>query len=375
MNFVYAEEQVNAEINSEVTEQTENKIDEENQNENLTEEKKDTGNKETEKTVSEKNDSDKKKDEKNKSEAELEKEIKIVQENYLNSLNELHVFLYKDENLEIFSVNKKKNDNKRSFTNYSKDKMRRIFYDDSFDVDYVEYWTVGKTVSESFLNRKKVYSWKNKKENRYSVSEYDFDKLLYSAYTYSLDNLLVSKEEFSFPEVKNELARKEKEEKESLEKEKEEEKEETQKQEIEKSAENSDETEKKSFFKVNLESLQVLNSKRKDASYYYKYDDEKRVQEESITKYSYKYDFSKKPFKKYVRRYVYSYKVQGWPPDVLFYEDGVLRLRTVHVSEKDYTESIFFENDTVVKIDYKNGKKKSEIFYVGDEERFKREYE
>lgn len=70
------------------------------------------------------------------------------------------------------------------------------------------------------------------------------------------------------------------------------------------------------------------------------------------------------PQKSEVHKYVYS-KGDNVPPDLEYYVDGVLNLRTIYKSEDDFTKEIFFENDFIVKTEYKNGTKVHEK-YISD---------
>ncbi|MBP5402919.1 MAG: hypothetical protein J6Y36_07170 [Treponema sp.] len=262
-----------------------------------------------------------------------DKEIIPEYDYILDKSEHLHLHTYKDENVEYLSVNKNAVKHSRSVVIYSNKKMKRYFYDKDFYLDYIEVWTGGEKSSDYKIE--KVITYKNLKNTDgsgslfYEVCELDSKNKTYTVNVYNNRHLLFEKNEYDVSDLTF--------------------------------------TEKGSY------SGEILPSK-KTYAFLYKYDELERITFESETHYEY-YKNSKKVKKKNVRKNIYEFVRYGCPPDKTFYENDVLRMKTVYTSEDDYVQYVYFDNDVYVKVDYKHGRKYSEIFYVGNEEKVKKIYE
>ncbi|MBQ0002028.1 MAG: hypothetical protein KBT21_00680, partial [Treponema sp.] len=110
-------------------------------------------------------------------------------------------------------------------------------------------------------------------------------------------------------------------------------------------------------------------------SYIYKYDEQERIVLDSVFHYEYRNLYSRKISKKSYRKNVYDYVRADCPPVTSFYENDVLRMKTVYTSKNDYVTFVYFDNNSYVKVEYKNTKKYSETFYVNQEEKNRKIYE
>ncbi len=68
------------------------------------------------------------------------------------------------------------------------------------------------------------------------------------------------------------------------------------------------------------------------------------------------------------KKNVFKYTTKADFPDYDFYEDGILRIRTIYKSNKDYSQEIFFDDDYRVLATYENNKKVLEQIFIGDME-------
>ncbi|MBR1640395.1 MAG: hypothetical protein IJ688_13510 [Treponema sp.] len=78
----------------------------------------------------------------------------------------------------------------------------------------------------------------------------------------------------------------------------------------------------------------------------------------------------------YEQRYDYTYNAEDIPPDVKYYEDGVLKMHNKYSMEKgSYTSQIYFDENYSVKTYYQDNKKVREVFFINGEVRREKEYE
>lgn len=285
----------------------------------------------------EKNGSDEKNDS-NEEKKSDEKEIIPEYESIIDASNRLHLFSYKDENLEYLTINNRSSDRK-TVTVYSNNKIIRYFYDSDFYLAKVEKWKTGKSSADAVLETVSFYEYLNKKnseenekKNIYSkkLMTYDLIKKQLTESYFNDSALIFEKYIYDFVETgDNALIYKEK----------------------------------------------YKNKNRLSYSYVYKYDSQDRIVLDSVFHYEYKNEVTKKVLKKSLRKNIYEYVRVDCPPVKSFYENDVLRMKTVYTSKDDYVILVYFDNNTYVKAEYKNSRKYSEIFYVNQEEKARKIYE
>lgn len=100
---------------------------------------------------------------------------------------------------------------------------------------------------------------------------------------------------------------------------------------------------------------------------YWQYDSEKRITVESETEFSNSSSTSKESR--------YNYKKEGQTPDYEYYENSVLKIKTVYQSSSDYETYIYFDEEMSVHTIYKNYKKIKDVYYIGDMVLRENEYE
>lgn len=280
---------------------------------------------------------DKENDSGKKTESDKEK---IPQyESIIDESSRLHLFSYKDENLEYLTINNKKNDDKKTVTAFSKDRILRYFYDSDFYLSKIEVWKTGEKAKDSVLQKVLFYEFTNKRlkedevnQNSYSkkILEYDLIKQILTESYYNNQNLISEKKVYDYIEVE----------------------------------ENS------LLYKPEYDKRMKLSY-----SYIYKYDEQERIVLDSVFHYEYRNLYSRKISKKSYRKNVYDYVRADCPPVKSFYENDVLRMKTVYTSKNDYVTFVYFDNNSYVKVEYKNTKKYSETFYVNQEEKNRKIYE
>lgn len=283
------------------------------------------------KTSDEKNDADKEK----KSD---EKEIIPEYESIIDESNRLHLFSYKDENLEYLTINNRSSDRK-TVTVFSNDKIIRYFYDSDFYLAKVENWKSGKTSADGVLEKVSFYEYLNKKnkdgtenQNVYSkkIMTYDLIKKQLTESYFNKEGLLFEKYIYNFVDTED---------------------------------------------KALIYKDKYKNKNRITYSYVYKYDSQNRIILDSVFHYEYKNEITKNVLKKSLRKNIYEYARVDCPPVTSFYENDILRMKTVYSSKDDYVIFVYFDNNTYVKAEYLNSKKYSEIFYVNQEEKVRKVYE
>lgn len=86
------------------------------------------------------------------------------------------------------------------------------------------------------------------------------------------------------------------------------------------------------------------------------YDEEKRVVQYREINY-YKADNFIDAISRLSKKYVYKYSMENSNPDLEYYENNVLRLKTQYLNEQDYIETAFFDNNIKVESRYENNVK------------------
>lgn len=247
---------------------------------------------------------------------EEEKIVIPEYENIIDSSKFLHLHSYKDENVEHLILHKNAR-NKKTASYYSNNRLKRFFYNDSLKLELVEFWTTGKTVKESALVKKQLYTYyQDDSELSFLMEEHDFVKKQIERNYYNKADVLVKKDIFSFFETDD----------------------------------------------------SKISEPRIEYEFSYGYDAEGRLISEKEKHFIYRTAQTKRVLKTVSRRNTYEYLRADSPPVTSFYEDDVLRMRTVYSSENSYVQYVYFDNDNYVKVQYKDGKKILEKFYAGGKE-------
>lgn len=305
-------------------------------------------------------------EEKKSGNSEIPDEKKIIPEikNLIDSSKFLHLNSFKDENLELLLLNQKNTNGGKTLTLYSKDKLQRLFYDNDFYLSYVEKWSIGKTVEDSKLE--KIIFYKNVNEENFNknqnensneknleklnlnprtknsnqifskeILEYDLTKKNLIQSFYDKNNLLLEKIKFSFLEdLKFDI---------------------------------------KTFLFDDFKN----QKNRVEVFYIFNYDNLNRIIFEEENSYIYKTEKSTKIQQVKKRKNVFKYESYFRPgenfsnalPTVIdYFEDDVLRIKTIYRTADNFAQNIYFENNAVIKSRYINGKKISEEFILGSEE-------
>lgn len=106
------------------------------------------------------------------------------------------------------------------------------------------------------------------------------------------------------------------------------------------------------------------------------YDNLNRVLEEISVSYIYKTEKYDKLKDKLKKTKSYNYKNENTEPDYYYYENDVLKYRTVYSQEPgSFVTTAFFDNDYSIKVFYKENQKRKEIFYHNNDVLREKEYE
>ena len=268
-----------------------------------------------------------------------EKEKKIPKYEYiLDESNALHIHAYEDENVEYLTVNKSKFIEGRTVVIYSKENLKRFFYDKDFYLDHAEIWQTAKKASDYKIKKKIYYEYSDKygsQENSdtgfsHKTFEIDYENQIYSEYIYNKKNLLIEQIQYDIKDL--------------------------------------------NISPDDVKFDRGLMQKKMVYYYLYKDDEKDRILMESETHCEY-YKNSSSIKNKNTRRNVYEYIRVDCPPSKTFYENDVLRLKIVYTSKKDYVQYVYFDNETYVRTEYVKGKKHLEIFYSGGEEKLRKNYD
>lgn len=244
---------------------------------------------------------------------------------YLDSSESLHIHSYKDEISELLILHQNESTNKKSLIITSKDYLYRFLYTDDYLLDHVQKWKVGETSESTFLEKLIMYESKTSftSNSKYTSRrlETDFVNFKTIECVYNENNLLEQKKESYYPNVKD----------------------------------------KDNFYKA-LEQ----NNSRVENKILVKYDSMNRIicEEEYVYKYNRNSFLPQKVVKK---KNEYKYEKVNLPPNVFFYEDDILRMKTIYSSEKNYTQEVYFSEDSYIQIIFENDKKKKETLFVNQE--------
>lgn len=246
-------------------------------------------------------------------------------QNYIDSSLNLHLNLYQDENLEYLILNSHSVDSKKTVVLYSKGKIKRYFYSEDYRLFSIEFWDCKDKVEESYLTKIIFYTYFNEEDNTklsYYSEQYDLLKQSLVQSFFDKKNNLVEKNEFSFIG-----------------------------------------TDEKTLCYEN----KYRKNRRKEYSFKYRYNSEDEIISEEEVHYIYRNGTSFFQIDVSNKKNIYEYLKPDCPPVTSFYENNVLRMKTVYTDDTSYVQNIYFDNGTIIKVEYFNGKKKSEKIYSGQD--------
>lgn len=262
--------------------------------------------------------------------AETKKNVIPEYEHILDSSSSLHMFTFKDENLEHLVLHQLKTSAQRSLIQTSKNKTKRYFYGDDLRLFCVENWMIGKKVSESYLEKITYYFYGDENSRtQYSNKKFDMESK-----EYNIKNNVITQIYY----------------------------------------ENGHIIEKNQYFIVGVTDEDKLSltstykeipfSIRREYSFFYSYDSAGQVIAEEEIHNEFRNNTTLRVDKTSVRKNIYEYLNADCPPVTTFYENNILRMKTIYSSEKDYVQNVYFDDNNYVKVQIKDGKKVSEIFYL-----------
>ena len=262
--------------------------------------------------------------------SDSDNKVKIPKYEYiLDESNSLHIHSYEDENVEYLTVNKSKFVEGRTVVIFSKQNLKRFYYDKDFYLEHVEIWKTAEKAADYKIKKKIYYEYEDK-GLAYKTFEIDYENELYTEYVYSEKKLLLEKTEYDIKDLN---------------------------------------------IKPEDRTIDRNKMQKKMIYYYlYKYDEKERILMESETHLEY-YKNSVREKKRNTRKNIYEYIRVDCPPSKTFFENDVLRLKIVYTSKKDYVQNVYFDNDTYVRTEFVNARKHLEVFYVSGEEKLRRTYD
>lgn len=199
------------------------------------------------------------------------------------------------------------------------DSVIRIIYDDNFNIIEKSQWKNGNTLDTCFLEKK----------SRYQYSE---NKLYYVCEELLQDNII---RETFYDKDKNP---------------------------IEVKTSNIDEEENKKL----IDDTHRI------------FDNDGKLIEERIVTYIETDDDLYKGQKKIIsdeKKYLYTYGENSSFPDVMYYENGILKISNEYIDNDTYVETLYFENRYSILTLYEHGRKKSEAVYLDGKELRRRIFE
>lgn len=267
--------------------------------------------------------------------AEKETTEQIPQyEHILDASNALHLFSYKDENLEKLVLHALDDKAEHVVTYNSGSKLSRFFYSKDFELERVEKWNIGKKVSESSLLTVTYYNDSNGKVKStygnfaydYQTQEFDIENNFLVESFFSQEGFLLEKNTYSIIGVDEE-----------------------------------------NKLKVGGKNPKLDFPTRRENSFLYSYDSNNQIVQEEEIQLEYRTPQALRFFKQSSRKMVYQYNGEDFPSVTMFYEDNILRMRTVYKSQNDYTQYIYFSANSYVVVQYEKSQKISEQFFVEGE--------
>ena len=241
-------------------------------------------------------------------------ENNFVEKRILDSENKLALFSFDNEILSI-----QKRDDKNIVISSDEKKTTRRFFDENNRVIKKEIWDISGSFKNSFLKKEENYFYEELKS--YPKSATLFEENTKIELKYNEFGKVVSSEKYDYV-PKN------------------------------KEKEDLDKNNKKNV--LDKGQNYVLTNKT-----VFKYNDSGKITEKTFIEYSY---VKQKVFSS-SKKDVYEYKIKDGLPDYYFYENDILRMKTIYFESDSYITTLYFDNNFVVESVYKNGNHTKDLFY------------
>ena len=229
-------------------------------------------------------------------------EKKSLEEKYLLFKTSSQEIRMLETSTDIFSVSSSAQKN-RVLTNISDGELQRRFYDENFRLSKIEYWQIASSSAQSKMRRRKTYAFGA--DGKISeLRENDFDAQTSSITVFNSDGKIRSSRKNNLPDGK-------------------------------------------------LDSFEIFT---------YEYDGEGRVLQESRQVFRMQGEKQKRVLS---QRVVNKYSGEKLS-EMSFYENSVLRIRTVYADSENYVQTTYFDGGFAVRDFYENGKKISSTFSNGN---------
>ena len=233
-----------------------------------------------------------------------------------------------EQNLSLFSFNDEilaiqKRDNKNILVSSDDKKTIRRFFDEKSRVYKKEIWDISGSFKNSYLKNEEHYYYEEEKTvpSTATLLEENFKYKL----TYNDTGKVVISEKYEYvPDSKP----------------------------VEK------ETETKKSNVLDKGDNYILRSKTN-----WKYNDKGKIIEKLFSEYEYKKVNKTKKTLTSTKKDVYEYKIKDVMPDYYYYENDVLRMKTIYSNEDSYVTTFYFDGGFVVDSVYENATHTKDIFY------------
>lgn len=233
-----------------------------------------------------------------------------------------------EQNLSLFSFNDEilaiqKRDNKNILVSSDDKKTIRRFFDEKSRVYKKEIWDISGSFQNSYLKNEELYFYDEEKTVPSSATllEENFKYKL----TYNETGKVVASEKYEYiPDTKV--------------------------------AENEQEIKKSNV--LDKGDNYILRCKTN-----WKYNDEGKIIEKLFSEYEYKKVNKTKKTLTSTKKDVYEYKIKDVMPDYYYYENDVLRMKTIYSNEDSYVTTFYFDGGFVVDSVYENATHTKDIFY------------
>ena len=233
-----------------------------------------------------------------------------------------------EQNLSLFSFNDEilaiqKRDNKNILVSSNDKKTIRRFFDEKNRVYKKEIWDISGSFQNSYLKNEEYYFYDEEKTVPSSATLLE-ENLKYKL-TYNEAGKVVAGEKYEYiPDTK--------------------------------AAENEQKTKKSNV--LDKGDNYILRSKTN-----WKYNDEGKIIEKLFSEYEYKKVNKTKKTLTSTKKDVYEYKIKDGMPDYYYYENDVLRMKTIYSNEDSYVTTFYFDGGFVVDSVYDNATHTKDIFY------------
>lgn len=254
-------------------------------------------------------------------------DVKTLVESANSSSLERRIF-DSEQNLSLFSFNDEilaiqKRDNKNILVSSDDKKTIRRFFDEKSRVYKKEIWDISGGFQNSYLKNEELYFYDEEKTVPSSATllEENFKYKL----TYNETGKVVASEKYEY--IRDTKA-----------------------------TENEQETKKSNV--LDKGDNYILRCKTN-----WKYNDEGKITEKLFSEYEYRKVNKTKKTLTSTKKDVYEYKIKDGMPDYYYYENDVLRMKTIYSNDDSYVTTFYFDGGFVVDSVYENATHTKDIFY------------